>query len=110
MSYGIIRVYDFSCDYPGAGSGHCEASIESQQPELPGARAEISRQGWRTVGDKDYCLLHSAYVTRTGRVLTETDLDELAAEAERGYDVSDLTKAPAPQRRRVTEAIERGHV
>lgn len=29
--------------------------------------------------------------TMTGRVMTEEELEELAAEAERGYDVSDLS-------------------
>jgi hypothetical protein len=32
-----------------------------------------------------------ALVTKAGRVLTDADIDELADEAERGYDVSRLT-------------------
>ena len=111
MSYGIIRVYDFSCDYPDG----CEEHIEAQRPVLDAARAEIFRQGWRTAGDKhghqaDYCPAHATCITKTGRVLTGADLDALAAEAERGYDVSHLARAPQAQRRRVTEAIKRGHV
>jgi hypothetical protein len=38
------------------------------------------------------------YRTRTGRILTEEELDELVAEAERGYDVEEL--ASRPDRRR----------
>jgi hypothetical protein len=35
--------------------------------------------------------------TRTGRVLTDNDLDRLAAEAERGYDVSHIRPRPRPR-------------
>ena len=36
--------------------------------------------------------LEPVYVTRTGRVLTNADIDALAQEAERGYDVSHLRR------------------
>jgi hypothetical protein len=35
-------------------------------------------------------------VTKTGRVLTDTDIQALALEAERGYDVSELKKREKP--------------
>jgi len=40
-------------------------------------------------------------VTKTGRVLTADDVQDLADEAERGYDISELTReqGPAPGRR-----------
>jgi hypothetical protein len=34
--------------------------------------------------------------TRTGRTLTDADLDRLAAEAERGYDISQIRPRPRP--------------
>lgn len=36
-------------------------------------------------------LLRSVYITKTGKVLTNADLDALADEAEAGYDVSRFT-------------------
>lgn len=36
--------------------------------------------------------LTAPYVTKTGRVLTDADIEALADEAERGYDVSHLIK------------------
>jgi hypothetical protein len=38
------------------------------------------------------------YRTKTGRILTEEELEELAAEAERGYDVEELAKQPHRRR------------
>ena len=38
------------------------------------------------------------YRTKTGRVLTEVDLEALADEAERGYDVEHLAKKPGRPR------------
>jgi hypothetical protein len=39
--------------------------------------------------------MNSPYRTRSGRILTEEELDALAAEAERGYDVEELTRRKA---------------
>jgi hypothetical protein len=36
------------------------------------------------------------YRTKSGRELTEADIEELVAEAERGYDVEKLRKGPEP--------------
>ncbi len=37
------------------------------------------------------------YRTKSGKILTEADLDALADEAERGYDISRLTRRFYPQ-------------
>lgn len=45
----------------------------------------------------EQALLHRAfghYVTKTGKVLTDEDIEALADEAERGYDVSQIVARP----------------
>jgi type I restriction enzyme, R subunit len=44
------------------------------------------------------------YRTKSGRVLTEAELDALVAEAERGYDVSELARSPGRPRLRSAPA------
>lgn len=52
--------------------------------------------GATPAGPEDLPAPTTTYTTRTGRVLTEADLDALVVEAERGYDVSHLTPPDEP--------------
>jgi hypothetical protein len=47
--------------------------------------------------------MNSPYRTRSGRILTEEDLDALAAEAERGYDVEELARRARPPGEEIPE-------
>ena len=44
MSYIVIKVYSFECDYDG-----CEEIIEAQRPSLPEAKDEIKTHGWQVL-------------------------------------------------------------
>ena len=41
MSYLLIRVHSFTCDYPG-----CTAEEEHAEPTVEAARKIITRYGW----------------------------------------------------------------
>jgi hypothetical protein len=69
-----------------AAEGWCpngaEVGIETSEDESPGPRF--------------YCrgcaidFLKTPYVTKTGKILSDADIEELADEAEAGYDVSNV--------------------
>ena len=70
-----------------------KATIEWERlPEIArqGLELESYRQGfihgWVT-GREGFDLAEEPYVTKTGKVLSDSDIEALADEAERGYDV-----------------------
>lgn len=42
----------------------------------------------------DYCDEHKPLVTKSGRIMTDAEVEALAEEAERGYDISQLRERP----------------
>lgn len=68
-----------------------------KRTELPAYLVHIREAGHQRLHDdvqKDEVDHDHNYVTETGRVLTEEDIQALADEAERGYDVSLLKDRP----------------
>lgn len=69
----------------GVETAKCGAVIKTTKSTVP-------MTIWYTAVDCPDCLTAMGmYRTKDGKVLTEADIDALAAEAEQGYDVSTIT-------------------
>lgn len=87
---GCVSQAEFMADH-GARAGIGQGEPEGAQDDEP---------GWFQSFMEDGCK-DAPMVTKTGRVLTDSDIEELSAEAERGYDL------PAKPLRRAHVTIPR---
>ena len=62
--------------------------VESTDADKVWISVEDERETWLVRADEVTDILPNTYTTKTGEVLTDEDIQALADEAERGYDVS----------------------
>jgi hypothetical protein len=66
--------------------------------EIKTTKSTVPMTIWYTAVDCPECLTAMGmYRTKTGKVLTEGDIEALAAEAEQGYDVTTVRKRVIPR-------------
>lgn len=80
----------------GVETAKCGAEVKTTKSTAP------MTVWWQNVDCPDCLTAMGMYRTKDGTVLTEADIDKLAAEAEAGYDVSKIT----PRKRVIPRTTE----